>query len=279
MLTLSGSDEAARNALDSSPLSCYAGIDQYPPVCVTKMTMGLQREAPDPLYVQLRDSLTADIRAGRYGTHQRLPSERDLSARFHVSRMTARQALLELARDGVIYRRIGSGTFVAEPKIDQQLHSLTSFTQDVLARGGHPRSTVLEARILPAPPQAAAALRLAPGTDIIRLTRLRLADKLPLCIEVAHLPAALCPNLLTHDFTRESLYVVLRNDCGLALAQAEQTIEAGLADQRELELLRLTAPAAVLRIQRTTFNTDNTPVEYVQSTYCAERYKFRLQLG
>jgi GntR family transcriptional regulator len=240
--------------------------------------MRLQRQAPDPLYVQLRDSLTADIRAGRYITNQRLPSERDLSEHFQVSRMTARQALLELARDGVIYTRSGKGTFVAGPKIDQQLRTLTSFSHDVVARGGHPASQVLEAGTMPAPAEAASALRLEPGAEIVRLTRLRLADNLPLCIEIAHLPLALCPNLLAHDFARESLYAVLQNDYGLALAQAEQTIEAGLAGPRELDLLRLVAPAAVLRIQRTTLSTTGVAVEYVRSTYRAERYKFRLVL-
>ncbi len=91
--------------------------------------MQLRPEAPDPLYIQLRDTLEAEIRAGRYAAHQRLPSERELSAKFGVSRMTARQALLEMARNGAIYTRAGKGTFVAEPKIDQQLQALTGFSQ------------------------------------------------------------------------------------------------------------------------------------------------------
>ncbi|MGQ9491895.1 MAG: GntR family transcriptional regulator, partial [Anaerolineae bacterium] len=77
--------------------------------------MRLQREASDPLYIQLKDSLVADIRSGYYRAHQRLPSECELSERFQVSRMTAWQALLDLARDGVVYTRMGKGTFVAEP--------------------------------------------------------------------------------------------------------------------------------------------------------------------
>ena len=71
--------------------------------------MQLTREAPDPLYVQLKDSLVAEIRAGRYRSHQRLPSERELSSAFAVSRMTVRQALVDLARDGLIYTPGGQG--------------------------------------------------------------------------------------------------------------------------------------------------------------------------
>lgn len=243
--------------------------------------MRLHREAPDPLYIQLKDSLVADIRAGHYRAHQRLPSERELSERFQVSRMTARQALLQLARDGAIYTRVGKGTFVAEPKIDQQLRALTGFTADVQARGGRPGSRVLEARVIPAPPEIAAALRLAPEAEVIKLARVRLADGLPLAIETAYLPFALCPNLLQHDFATASLYRVLEDEYGLQLVGAEQTIEASLAEPRELELLALIPPAAVLRIQRLTFTGDGVPVEFVQSTYRGDRYKFRsaLQAG
>lgn len=240
--------------------------------------MRLQREAPDPLYIQLKDSLVADIRSGHYRAHQRLPSERELSERFQVSRMTARQALLDLARDGVVYTRMGKGTFVAETKIDQQLRALTGFTEDVRARGGRPSSRVLEARVIPALPEIAAALRLMPGAEVIKLARLRLADDVPLAIETAYLPFALCPNLLHHDFSATSLYRVLEDEYGLKLVDAEQTIEAALAEPRELELLRLSAPAAVLRIQRLTFASNGVPVEYVLSTYRGDRYKFRSTL-
>jgi len=240
--------------------------------------MRLQREAFDPLYIQLKDSLAADIRAGSYRAHQRLPSERELSERFSVSRMTVRQALLELARDGIIYTRVGKGTFVAESKIDQQLHALTGFTQDVRARNGRPTSRVLETRVIPATPEFAAALCILPNAEVIQLARLRLADGMPLAIETAYLPFHLCPNLLSHDFSTESLYAVLENEYGLTPLDAEQSIEAALATSRELELLELVGPAAVLRIQRATYSSDHVPVEYVLSTYRGDRYKFRSTL-
>jgi GntR family transcriptional regulator len=243
--------------------------------------MRLQREAPDPLYIQLKESLVADIRAGHYGLHQRLPSERELAVQFNVSRMTARQALLELVREGLIYTRVGKGTFVAAPKIDQQLRALTGFSEDVQARGGQPSSRVLEARAIVPPPEAASALRLEPGSQIILLSRVRLADDLPLAVERAYLPLALVPGLLQHDFATESLYSVLRGDYGFRLVLAEQTIEAALADGRELELLELTPPAAVLKMQRLTSTDGGAPLEYVCSTYRGDRYKFRsvLQSG
>ena len=240
--------------------------------------MKVVREAPDPLYVQVKAALRAEIDAGRYESNRRLSSERELALRFQVSRMTARQALLELVREGAIYTRVGKGTFVAEAKIDQHLRALTSFSQDMRGRGGTPTSRVLEARVVPASPAIAAALRLLPGADVVVLARLRLADELPLAIETAHLSYRLFPNLLRHDFAATSLYAVLATEYGATLTQAEQTIEASLAQPDELALLQVAAPAAVLRLQRLTFTSEGVPAEYVLSVYRGDRYKFHSTL-
>jgi GntR family transcriptional regulator len=199
--------------------------------------MPLQRQSPDPLYIQVKEVMLDEIISGQYRPHDRLPSERELSTRFDVSRMTVRQALLDLVRDGAIYARVGKGTFVAAPKIDQQLRTLTSFSQDVRSRGGEPTSRVLEARETVASPEVAAALRLATGAPVLVLSRLRLADGVPLAIETTNLPLALCPDLFhDHNFAVESLYQVLRSDYGIEPAQGEQVIEAGLASPREVEV-------------------------------------------
>lgn len=241
--------------------------------------MPLQREAPDPLYLQLKDTLETQIRAGVYRRHERLPSERELSERFGVSRMTARHALLTLVNDGAVYTRIGKGTFVAGPKIDQQLQSLSGFSHEIRLRGNRPSSRVLEARISHATPDVAAALGLTGGDDVVILARLRLADGMPLAFETAYLPAVMVPGLLAHDFTVESLYDVLERDYRLQLTHAEQRLEAGLATPRELELLQVAAPAAVLRMRRLTLAADRTPVEWVLSTYRGDRYSFRTTLS
>jgi GntR family transcriptional regulator len=236
--------------------------------------MRLERESPDPLYNQLKESIVSDISAGRYAPNQRLPSERDLSARYNVSRMTVRQALLELVREGMIYTRTGKGTFVAEPKIDQRLRTLSGFTQDVNSRGARPSSRVLEFKVVPATADVAAALRLVPGMEVVMLSRLRLADGIPLALETAYLPFNMFPGLLDHDFNVESLYSVLENEYNCTLTQAEQTIEAALTGKREAELLEVVPPAAVFKMQRMTMTSDGIPLEYVISVYRGDRYKF-----
>jgi GntR family transcriptional regulator len=234
----------------------------------------LQRNHPLPLYAQLRDTLRADLLAGRLRAHEQLPSERELCARFRVSRMTVRQALLDLAREGLIYSRAGKGTFAGEPKIDQQLRTLSGFSQDMRSRGSVPSSRVLEAKTERADAHIARTLKLAPGAKVIVLTRVRLSDGIPLAIETAHLPYALCPNLLRHDFARESLYAVLEREYGYRLTRAEQTIEAALARPREAALLQITLPAPVLVMERLTYTDQGVLIEHVHSIYRGDRYKF-----
>ncbi len=159
--------------------------------------------------------------------------------------MTVRQALLELARDNVVYTRMGKGTF----------------------------------KVVTATPEVAAALRITPGAETIMLSRLRLADGVPLAIETAYLPFVRFPDLLTHNFEIESLYDVLENQYGVKLTRAEQTIEAAIAEPRESELLELTRRNAVLNIRRLTLTDAGVPVEYVCSIYRGDRYKFRSTLN
>lgn len=236
------------------------------------------KNASVPLYLQVKNTLETEIRDGKYGVDERLPSERELCEKFGVSRMTARQALKELERDGLVFSRVGKGTFVSEPKIDQQLSNLTGFSQDISTRGARPSSVVLSAQIVPASAHMATVLKLLQGAEVVELSRLRLSNELPLCIEVAHIPHYLCPNILKNDFAHESLYAVFQRDYGHRLARAEQTMEASQATPRELEILQMIAPASVLRIERLTYNQNDILLEYVVSAYRGDRYKFHLTL-
>jgi GntR family transcriptional regulator len=239
----------------------------------------LKRNHPLPLYLQLYETLRADIFAQRLKPFEQLPSEREFCARFHVSRMTVRQALIGLTRDGLIYSRVGKGTFVGEPKIDQQLKTLTGFSQEMSGRKSVPSSHVLEAKLLPVNVDLAQLVRIPVGTEIVVLTRVRLADGVPLAIETVHIPHSLCPHLLRHDFSTESLYDVLEREYGHRLTRAEQTLEAALAGPRDITLLQLVPPAAVLVMERITFTDQDILIEHVQSTYRGDRYKFRSALA
>ena len=240
--------------------------------------MKLRREAPTPLYLQLKNALVAEIDAGQYKPHERLLSERELGEKFKVSRMTVRQALTDMIRAGILYTQVGKGTYVSESKIKQELQALTGFSQDMAARGSVTSGQVLEARIIPATLTLAAIFSMPMNTEFVILSRLRLSDGIPLAIEEAHILHRVCPGILEYDFSKESLYNVLATRYNTSLVRAEQTMEASLATSKETELLQISSPAPVLRIERLSYNEQNMLVEYVVSVYRGDRYKFHTTL-
>jgi GntR family transcriptional regulator len=237
----------------------------------------LDRYSATPLYLQLKGLLEQEMVNGILKPHSRVPSERELSEQFAISRMTVRQALTELIQEGRLYTRAGKGTFVAEPKIRQQLQSLTGFTEDMRARGFDPHTRVMTRAIIPAAERVAQSLNLREGAPVFCLERLRLADDEPMAIEVSCLAFAGMERLQTLDLSG-SLYAVLRDHFGLYPALADQEFEAALARPHERALLHLPEGAPVLKIQRTTYDDERRPFEYVESVYRGDRYRFVARL-
>jgi len=230
-----------------------------------------------PLYTQIRDYLQARIKEGAYEVGARLPSERELAQEFEVSRMTARQALQDLIQEGLAYSRVGKGTFVSPPKID--LRALTSFSEESRQRGMTPGSRVLSTALAPADAQTTRWLQIAPGTEIVVLTRIRLANGKPLAIETAHLDHRLCPGILDrHDFANDSLYEVLRNEYGWVLVWADQIIEARQATHEESQLLEMDRHIPVLSLTRVTYDNQDRPIEFVCSVYRGDQYRLHAVL-
>jgi GntR family transcriptional regulator len=239
----------------------------------------LDRESPIPIFAQIRARLEDAIANGTLIVHQRIPSERQLSEHFGVSRMTVRQALDAMTQDRLLYSRAGRGTFVSDGKvIEQPLQHLTSFTQDMLARGMRPSSRVLDGRIVDASFEMARLFGLAPTVEIVRLTRLRLADDEPLAIETVHIPARYVPGLLDRDLAAGSLYTLLNREYGLSLSGARQTIEAAEPTPEEMGLLAMDGPLPVLKISRLTVDANHRVVEYVRSVYRGDRYHLTVEL-
>ena len=238
----------------------------------------LDRQSSTPIFAQVKSAIDRAIVSGELQPQRRIPSERELSALFGVSRMTVRQALTAMIGEGTLYTRTGKGTYVAERKIEQPLQRLTSFTQDITARGMRPSSRLIAAELLPAPIELALALSIPPGSELVRLQRLRLADDQPLAIETSHIPHVRCPGLLNHDLERRSLYALLHDRFGLELASARQTIEASAATKEERSLLELPSGVPVLRIHRFTATRDGEVCEFVQAVYRGDRYQLNVEL-
>ena len=234
----------------------------------------IYRNSPVPRYHQLKEILQDHVRQGEWKPGDLIPSERELSETYGISRMTARQAITDLVNEGIFYREQGRGTFVARNKITQQLMRLSGFTEDISARGQRPSTRVLAARMQPADDVTAERLRITAGTPIVALERLRLADDEPLAIERSHLFFRNCEQLLSEDLEHHSLYHLLETRFGMPLMEADQELEAGLANNVDGTILQLAVGSAVLFTRRTTYTDRNQPIEYAQAVYRGNKYIF-----
>src|SRR5213595_3206667 len=152
-----------------------------------------------------------------------IPSERQLSADLGVSRLTVRAALDDLAREGYLVRRRGSGTYVQQPKISQEL-TMTSFSEDMRRRGMAPSNKTLSLNRQLAGARLGRFLNVSPGEEIVVVKRLRLADGVSMAIETLHVPTSVVPGVQPRDL-EGSFYELLRDRYGIEIATATQTIE------------------------------------------------------
>lgn len=241
----------------------------------------LSKDSPLPLYYQLKSDLERFIESGKWQPGMQVPSERELCGQYHVSRITVRQAITGLVNEGRLMREQGRGTFVAHPRIEQELTALTSFTQDMHQRGKKPGSRVLYSGAQELSAQAAHALGLdssSQQTGFV-LKRLRTANGEPLAVETAHLLWPRCAALVEVDMERNSLYDALRRYCDIVPTNARQQIKAAACADAEARLLEVRRGSPVLHIIRTTFAQNGEAFEYVESVYRGDKYVFYAELN
>lgn len=235
--------------------------------------MALNRHTPVPLYYQLAEQLRESIRAGELRPGDQAPSERELSERYGISRMTVRQAIGYLIREGVLVAEHGRGTFVAEPKLTYDVLQLLGFTEAILQRGGLPVSQVLEQSVVAAPAVVAQELRLPQHAPVHKLVRLRLSHSMPLLLETSYLSAIGCPGLERHDLAHRSLYDVLEQDYGLSLKRAHQALEATTANSYESQLFGIPVGTPMILLEGVTSDFGEHPIEYFKAVYRGDRFK------
>jgi GntR family transcriptional regulator len=239
----------------------------------------LSKDAPAPLYHQLKEAILHRMRSGEWRPNDRLPAEDELAQQYLVSKATVRQALSELAQKGYVRRVQGLGTFVTEPEVQQGPRELTSFTQETRKRGARPSSRVLIQDVVAADGAIAAALRLIEGTRVFRLKRLRCADGEPMGLQTAYLPLDLVPDIVGEDFAEASLYELLGREYGLTPARAEETHFAVALEGEEAALLEAAEGSPALAAERVAFLTSERPFELVRSVMRGDRYRIVLQLA
>jgi GntR family transcriptional regulator len=212
------------------------------------------------------------------GIGEAIPSERQLSVDLGVSRLTVRAALDELVRDGYLIRRRGSGTFVSEPKIAQEL-TMTSFTEDMQRRGMRPASRTLELKVVPAGAQLGRLLHVSPSEPVMVAKRLRLADHETMAIETLHVRESLVPGLTAADLQEHSFYELLQNRYSTTVAGGVQTIEPTVTDSEESDALGVPLHSPAFLFERVSRDASGDVVEFVRSIYRGDRYRIVTDLS
>jgi DNA-binding GntR family transcriptional regulator len=230
--------------------------------------------ARSPKGEQLREILEGLI--GALGPGAPLPSERVLAERYAVARMTVRSEIDRLAAEGLVYRLQGRGTFVGEPRVTQAM-TLTSFSEDMRARGMAPGSRVLAQDVVGAGEAIAGRLGIAIGTPVIRIGRVRTADGEPMAVEEAYLPAERFAGLETTDLEQSSLFDVMEERFPMRIASADQRAIAVAIDQPEADLLGVAAGEPGLQFRTIARDATDEAVFYATSLYRGDRYEIRLR--
>jgi GntR family transcriptional regulator len=230
-----------------------------------------------PLYHRVREALVRDIQELSPG--DRLPTEAELMERFGVSRTTVREAVNELVRNGLVRRRSGSGTFVAQQPIEQELKRLTGFVEDMRALQLEPTAEVVTRKEVPADNLVAERLALEPGEKVMLIERVRLANGEPLSFDVTYLPLEIGRRMAQENLVVYPIFELLEAKYGIALGEADYRIEAANASGRIARYLKVKPNDALLLIERTTYAAAGMPVDYERLHYRGDRVRYRLRLN
>jgi len=241
---------------------------------IVKQLRALDEASAQPLYQQLQRSLREAIEHRLIAPDDALPAERDLADELKVSRITVRKAIDGLVDEGLLTRRQGSGTFV-NTRVEKNFAKLTSFSEDMRARGRKPRSVWLNKARGTVTPEEAMTLRSSPGTPVYRFHRIRFADDAPMSLEYATVLATSLPSLNAVD---SSLYEALERN-GNRPVRALQRLRAVLFTADQAELLKTQAKSAGLLVERIGFLKDGAAIEFSQSYYRGDTYDFVAELS
>ena len=197
----------------------------------------LNRDIPIPLYYQLKEILLESIKHAEKGAS--FPTELELCEQFDVSRPTVRQAIIELVTEGYLRRIKGRGTFIAEPKIQQDfLIALKSFSEEMLEKGLTPTTQVLDLKSRACDEGVSEALDIPIGSEVVQLERLRFTNNRPVVLVVTFLPAARLPNILDRHFENESLYQIIEEEDEARHTRLSLLVSPEVGEVNEDEIVR-----------------------------------------
>lgn len=233
---------------------------------------------PLPLHAQIREEVRARIRAGTYRQHERIPSEKEFMEAFGVSRITVRQALGDLEKEGLVFKIAGKGCYVSKPKPTQELARLQGFGEAMSSQGFDTFNEVVGLRTLRAPEPVARSLGLAAHAQVTEIRRVRHLDRVPVSLDITYVAQPLGERLAREDLATRDIFLILENDYGVALGHADLSIDAVIADAQTAACLRVAAGAPLLYLERLTHDRDGAPVELDYVYYRGDNFRYRLRV-
>ncbi len=240
------------------------------------MQLQLNRDSPVPLHHQVRNYLLGSIERGELLPGQQLLQEKEYASRFGISLAPVRQAILDLVKEGYLYRVPGKGTFVREQKVEEKISILSSFSESMRAKGLSATLRVVELRVGKIPP----ALRSVLGPDdqqYVFLQRVALSQGEAIALLSSYIPARLVPGMETIDFQGRSLYKTLEERYGIVLARAENTIEVVRCRAAQAAALGISPGTPMLQVEGKTYDVTDQFVEFAQVLYRADRFRFTIE--
>jgi GntR family transcriptional regulator len=231
-----------------------------------------------PLYAQIKDLLRSRILSGAYAPLSQMPSEHDLCVMFDVSRITVRQALGDLQKEGVLFKLHGKGTFVSKPKAFQNVTSLQGFSEAMSSMGYEILNQLRSFQVVQADRHIAGRLGLAQGTEVAEIHRVRLLNRAPVSLEITWVPATLGKRLAQADLETRDIFLILENDCGISLGHADVSIDSMLADKDIASALRVDEGSPILRIERLTHDEAGRPIDYEYLYFRGDTFQYRLRI-
>lgn len=238
----------------------------------------MQKDNRLPLYYQLMDILVGKIESGDLKEHDRLPSERELCEMYDVSRTTVRQAMQELEKEHFIYKQHGKGTFVSPKIIDQSLVKFYSFTEEMKKINKVPSTKVLAFEKIDCEGKLAIKMKLPEGEQLYKITRLRLADNIPMLYEISYLPVSKFPDLQEETLKKQPMYTIFRDLYHVQLTKANERFRAVPTTKPEAELLQISEDEPSLLIERLTFESEMV-VEYTTTIARGDKFTYSVELN
>lgn len=234
--------------------------------------------APVPLYNQLKELLRAQILDGTYPAESRMPSESELGDQFQVSRITVRQALGDLQKEGLIFKIHGKGTFVAKPKAFQNVSTLQGLAESLSQLGHEVINQLLGVKFIAADGRIAERLQLNEGDRVAEIKRVRLINREPVSLEISYVLADIGEKLQKADLITRDIFLILENDLQLNLGHADLAIDAVLADSELTNALNVEEGAPIMRIERLTHTAAGQPIDFEFLYYRGDAFQYRFRI-